>query len=93
MECPALDLFAQASQIRLMNPVVRLRSRRLRRRWSVARLVGGLRGAWRRMLASLATYFPPDAPQPSPPLAKAAALREGALLSEHVDARSDKHVA
>ncbi len=34
------------------------------------------------MLASLATYFPPDEPQPSPPLAKAAVLREGALLSE-----------
>jgi len=48
---------------------------------------------WQRILASLAAYFPPDEPQPSPPLAKAAALREGALLSEHVDARSKKSVA
>jgi hypothetical protein len=53
----------------------------------------GLRAAWQRFLASLAAHFPPDEPQPSPPLAKAAALREGALLSEHVDARSDKNVA
>jgi hypothetical protein len=45
------------------------------------------------MLASLAIYFPPDEPQPSPPLAKAAALREGALLSESVDARAKKSVA
>ena len=79
-----------------MSSVVRLRShgrRMLRRRWSVSRLVKGLRVAWQRVLASLATYFPPDEPQPSPPLAKAAALREGALLSEHVDARSKKTVA
>jgi hypothetical protein len=75
--------------------VVRLRSHRRRapRRWSVARLVQGLRAAWQRALASLATYFPPDEPQPSPPLAKAAALREGALLSERVDARAKKSVA
>jgi hypothetical protein len=52
-----------------------------------------LRGLWQRILAALAAYFPPDEPQPSPPLAKAAALREGALLSEHVDARSNKSVA
>jgi hypothetical protein len=64
-----------------------------RQRWSVKRLVQGLRSAWRRILASVATYFPPDEPQPSPPLAKAAALREGALLSEYVDVRSNKHVA
>jgi hypothetical protein len=44
-------------------------------------------------MTSLTLQFPPDPPQPSPPLAKAAALREGALLSEHVDAHSDKHVA
>jgi hypothetical protein len=44
-------------------------------------------------MASLALHFPPDPPHPSPPLAKAAALREGALLSEHVDARSNKSVA
>jgi hypothetical protein len=49
--------------------------------------------AWQRILAGLATYFPPEEPQPSPPLAKAAALREGALLSEHVDARSKSRVA
>ena len=96
MKCQALDLFAQASQIPPMSSVVRLRShgRRARRqRWSVSRLVKGLRAVWQRVLASLATYFPPDEPQPSPPLAKAAALREGALLSEHVDARSNKSVA
>ena len=79
-----------------MSSVVRLRSHRRRaprQRWSVARLVQGLRATWQRVLASLATYFPPDEPQPSPPLAKAAALREGALLSEHVEARSKKTVA
>ncbi|HJT14711.1 MAG TPA: hypothetical protein VJ790_18960 [Dongiaceae bacterium] len=52
-----------------------------------------MRRVWQRILASLATYFPPDEPQPSPPLAKAAALREGALLSESLDVRSNKHVA
>ena len=79
-----------------MSPVVRLRSRGRRtprRHWSLSRLVNGMRAAWQRVLASLATYFPPDEPQPSPPLAKAAALREGALLSEDVDARSKKSVA
>ncbi|NJM91343.1 MAG: hypothetical protein HC861_00475 [Rhodospirillaceae bacterium] len=78
-----------------MSPIVRLRSHRRRvprQRWSVSRLVQGLKAAWQRVLASLATYFPPDGPQPSPPLAKAPALREGALLSEHVDARSKKSV-
>jgi hypothetical protein len=73
-----------------MSSIVRLRSSR--RPWSVQRLLQGLRAAWQRVLASLATCFPPDEPQPSPPLAKAAALREGALLSEYVDARS-KNVA
>lgn len=68
-------------------------SRGGRQRWSMKRLVQGLRSAWQRILASLATYFPPDEPQPSPPLAKAAALREGALLSEDIDARSRKTVA
>jgi hypothetical protein len=57
------------------------------------RLMSGLRTAWQRVLASLATYFPPEEPQPSPPLAKAAALRDGARLSEYVDARSTKNVA
>ena len=96
MKCQALDLFAQASQIPRMSSVVRLRShgrRTPRRRWSVSRLVKGLRAAWQRVLASLAANFPPDEPQPSPPLTKAAALREGALLSEYVDARSKKTVA
>ncbi|HKP23415.1 MAG TPA: hypothetical protein VJV39_06085 [Dongiaceae bacterium] len=79
-----------------MNSIIRLRShgRRLpRQRWSVSRLVKSLRIVWQRVLASLAAYFPPDEPQPSPPLAKTAVLREGALLSEYVDARSNKHVA
>jgi hypothetical protein len=79
-----------------MSSIARLRSHRRRAsrpRWSVSRLVQGLRAAWQRMLTSLATYFPPDEPQPSPPLAKAAALREGALLSESVDAHSKKSVA
>jgi hypothetical protein len=78
-----------------MSSIVRLRSHRRREsrpRWSVSRLVKGLRAAWQRVLASLATYFPPDEPQPSPPLAKAAALREGALLSESVDVRARKSV-
>ena len=78
-----------------MSAIVSLRHRRRtvpRQRWSVARLVQGLRAAWQRLLSSLATYFPPDEPQPSPPRAKAAALREGALLSEHIDARSNKRV-
>ncbi|WP_119305006.1 hypothetical protein [Dongia deserti] len=77
-----------------MSSIVRLRSDfRGSGRWSVHRLVQGLRAAWQRFLAALATYFPPDEPQPSPPLAKAAALHEGALLSEHVDARAKKNVA
>lgn len=79
-----------------MSSIVRLTGhhrKARRRRWTVARLVFGLRVAWQGVLASLATYFPPDEPQPSPPLAKAAALREGALLSEDVDARSKKSVA
>ena len=79
-----------------MSSIVRLRNHRRRasrRQWSVSRLAQGLRAAWQRMLASLATYFPPDEPQPSPPLAKAAALREGALLSESVNVRSKKSVA
>jgi len=37
--------------------------------------------------------LPPDTSEPSPPLAKAAALREGALLFEYVDAQSNKNVA
>ena len=79
-----------------MTSVVEIRRRyprAARPRWSVKRLMRGLRVAWQRILASLATYFPPEEPQPSPPLARAAALREGALLSEHVDARSKQNVA
>lgn len=74
-------------------PINRVDRRGGRQRWSMKRLVRRLRSAWQRILASLARHFPPDEPQPSPPLARAAALREGALLSEHVDARSSKHVA
>ena len=79
-----------------MSSVVEIRRphpRAARPRWSVKRLMRGLRMAWQRMLAGLAASFPPEEPQPSPPLAKAAALREGALLSEHVDARSKQNVA
>jgi hypothetical protein len=79
-----------------MSSVVEIRRphpRAARPRWSVKRLIRGLRMAWQRVLASLATDFPPDEPQPSPPLAKAVALRDGALLSESVDARSKKSVA
>ena len=68
-------------------------ARRPRRRWSVKRLVWRLRAAWRRLLMRAVEQFPPDAPLPSPPLAKAAALREGALLSEYTDARSTRSVA
>jgi hypothetical protein len=64
--------------------------RAYRPRWSVKRLVTGLRAAWQRLLERVIVNFPPDSPQPSPPLAKAAALREGALLSEYADARSKK---
>ena len=54
--------------------------------------------AWAAIIASLTLCLPPDPPQPSPegpspPLTKAAALREGALLFEYVDARSNKRVA
>jgi hypothetical protein len=73
--------------------ILRSHPRASRPRWSVKRLMRGLRATWQRILARLATYSPPEEPQPSPPLAKAAALREGALLSEYVDARSKKNVA
>jgi len=79
-----------------MTSVLRLRRhhrRVARRRWTVTRLTQGLRTVWQRILAGLATYFPADPPQPSPPLAKSAALREGALLSEYVDTRSNKNAA
>jgi hypothetical protein len=57
------------------------------------RLATRLRAAWQRLIAGVLENFPPDSPEPSTPLAKAAALREGALLSEHVDAQSKKSVA
>jgi hypothetical protein len=78
-----------------MNAIARLRGahKRTPRPRTVDRLVQGVRAAWRRILALVAAHLPPESPQPSPPLAKAAALREGALLSEHVDARSRKQVA
>ena len=78
-----------------MNAIARLRGdhKRTPRPRTVYRVVQGVRAAWRRILALVAAHFPPESPQPSPPLAKAAALREGALLSEHVDARSRKRVA
>ena len=86
---PNTKIWSMSSVVEIRRPYPRT----ARPRWSVKRLVRGLRTAWLRMLASLATYFPPEEPQPSPPLAKAAALREGALLSEYVDARSKKNVA
>ena len=80
-----------------MSSVIKMRGsypRARRRRWTISNLVQSLRAAWRRMLATaVIENFPPDSPQPSPPLAKAAALREGALLSDYVDARSRKSVA
>jgi hypothetical protein len=79
-----------------MSSVIRIHRshpRARRPRWSVTHLVTGLRAAWQRLIARVLASFPPDAPQPTPPLAKPAALREGALLSEHVDARSRKSVA
>jgi hypothetical protein len=54
----------------------------------VKRLFQRMHSAWMRILATLIASFPPDSPQPTPPLAKAAALREGAILSEDVDARA-----
>jgi hypothetical protein len=79
-----------------MSSVIDMRPaypRRQRPRWTVKNLLQRLGAAWLRMLGAVVAAFPPDSPQPSPPLAKAAALREGALLSENVDARSTKHVA
>jgi len=79
-----------------MSSVVQMRGahpRRRRARWTVKRLFRRVRAAWLRVIAAVVANFPPDAPRPSPPLAKAEALREGALLSEYVDARSNKSVA
>lgn len=64
-----------------------------RQRWTAKRLFQGLRAAWQRIVARAIANFPPDSPEPSPPLAKAEALREGALLSDYVDARSKSRVA
>jgi hypothetical protein len=84
-----------------MSSVIRLRDRdprSQRSRWSIKRLFHGFCMAWAAFIATLTLCLPPDPPQPSPeepspPLAKAAALREGALLYEYVDARSNKRVA
>jgi len=79
-----------------MNSVVHIRgshARRPRPRWSIRRLIRRLHAAWLRMCGAIISQFPPDSPQPSPPLAKSAALHEGALLSEYVEARSNKNVA
>ena len=79
-----------------MNSIVgsyRHHRRTGRQRWTLKRLAQSLRAAWQRFLANLARHVPPHDPQPSPPLAKAAPLREGALLSEYVDARSNKTAA
>jgi len=92
----ALDSFARAFQSPRMGLVVRLRERGRRSprsRWSIKQLFHAARRAWADLMASLSFHFPPEEPHPSPPLAKAAALREGALLSEHVDARSNSRVA
>jgi hypothetical protein len=50
----------------------------------------------RRFLSAFFMAFPmPDAPdpQPTPPIAKAAVLREGAVLSEMTDAVATKKIA
>jgi hypothetical protein len=84
-----------------MSSVIRLRDRHPGppgSRWSIKRLLCGVCLTWAALIASLALHVPSDTPpstppEPSAPLAKAAALREGALLYEYVDARSNKHVA
>lgn len=84
-----------------MGSVIRLRDRYPElapNRWSIKRLLQRFCLAWAAFLATLALCLPPDPPQSSPPdepspLAKAAALREGALLYEYVDVRSNRHVA
>lgn len=94
--CPLLTMFSTSTNIHAMSSVVHLRGshpRARRKRWTAKRLFQGLRAAWRRMLGSVVANFPPDSPEPSPPLAKAEALREGALLSDYVDARSKGRVA
>jgi hypothetical protein len=50
----------------------------------------------RRFLSAFFTAFPiPDLPdpQPTPPIAKAAVLRDGAVLSEMTDAVATKKIA
>jgi hypothetical protein len=72
-------------------------TRRLALSFRVRRTVGStvlavayvLQSAWQ-------TAFPtpsPDDPNTPPTMAKAAALREGALLSSNVEAVPDKHIA
>jgi hypothetical protein len=68
-----------------MNPIVHLRrssARRPQLRWSASRLVKGLRSMWQRILANLATYFPPDEPQPSPPLCRRAVEQTRCLMAQ-----------
>ena len=91
-----MTVSGEGGRIDSMGSVVKLHEKSAqarRRRWSLKRLVHGIQLAWTQFLVSLTIHFPPDSPQPSPPLAKAEALREGALLSEDVDARSKKSIA
>jgi hypothetical protein len=61
----------------------------------VARVNRALAGAGHWLKVAFLTAFPIDMPEPpSPsPLTKSAALREGALLREDLDAESGKRVA
>jgi len=63
-----------------MNIVARLR-------FAFSRALAALYSAW------LEGYQPLDSPDPDSPAAKAAALREGALLTEEIEARSGKRAA
>ena len=67
------------------NPIRRNRWRPGRQLWD--RVVRTIRSWWHRLVHI------PDGPGAPPPLAKAEALRQGALLSEFTDARADRRVA
>jgi hypothetical protein len=54
----------------------------------ISRVIQAVRSAW-----LIAFPTPPDSPNTPPTVAKAAALRDGAVLSEDVDAVSKKQVA
>jgi hypothetical protein len=91
-----LTISGVGTNIHAMSSVIHIRGshrRARRKRWTAKRLFQGLRAAWRRIFAHVIPNFPPDSPEPSPPLAKAEALREGALLSDYIDARSEGRVA